>query len=53
MAKKVTTNATSNYRGGSRAASTEAGGKLGRKGKYVSRRQRYYDLRQSFGLSGG
>ncbi|SDE15934.1 hypothetical protein [Riemerella columbipharyngis] len=48
-----TTSATSGYRGGSKAASTESGGKLGRNGKFITRRQRYGDLRRAFGLSSG
>ena len=51
--RRRTTFATSNYTGGRKAASTAAGGKLGRGGKYITRRQRYYDLRLAFGLSGG
>lgn len=54
MAKSIrTTNATSGYRGGARAASIEPGGKVGRGGRFVTRRQRYGDLRRAFGLSGG
>ena len=48
-----TTNSTSGYRGGMRAASVERGGKLGRKGQFVTRRQRYYDMRLAMGLAGG
>lgn len=48
-----TTMATSNYRGGMRAASQETGGKLGRSGKFITRRMRYYDMRVAMGLSGG
>lgn len=51
--KLRTTNVTSNYRGGMRAASTAKGGALGRGGKFVTRRQRYYDMRKAFGLSAG
>ncbi len=52
MARR-TTNVTSGYKGGSRAASTSSGGKVGRGGKFISRRQRYGDMRKAFGLSGG
>lgn len=48
-----TTSATSNYLGGMRAASTESGGTIGRSGRFISRRQRYYDMRTAMGLSGG
>lgn len=48
-----TTNATGAYRGGSRAASTSRGGALGRRGQFVSRRQRYYDMRIAMGMNGG
>lgn len=48
-----TTNVTSNYTGGMRAASQESGGRLGRSGRFISRRQRYYDMRVAMGLSGG
>lgn len=53
MAKRRTTNATSGYRGGMKTASTGVGGKIGRNSRYVSRRQRYYDMRIAFGRSGG
>lgn len=36
-----------------RAASTESGGAVGRGGRYISRSQRYYDMRRAFGLSAG
>ncbi len=52
MARR-TTNASSGYSGGRRSASVSSGGKVGRGGKFVSRRQRYGDLRKAFGLSGG
>lgn len=29
------------------------GGKVGRQGRTISRRQRYYDMRVAFGLAGG
>ncbi len=50
---KLTTNASSGYKGSMKAASTSSGGKLGRKSKFITRRQRYYDMRRAFGLSGG
>lgn len=50
---RVTSSSTSGYKGGRRAASTSSGGKIGRGGKFISRRQRYGDLRKAFGLSGG
>jgi hypothetical protein len=50
---RVTLNASSNYKGGRQAASVSSGGKLGRGGRYISRRQRYGDMRKAFGLSGG
>lgn len=54
MAKQIKTlNATSGYRGGSRAASIASGGKVGRGGKFITRRQRYGDVRKAFGLSSG
>ena len=36
-----------------RAASVESGGKIGREGKFINRRQRYYDMRVAMGLNGG
>lgn len=51
--RRRTLNATSNYRGGSRAASISAGGPVGRNGQFVSRRQREYDLRLALGVAGG
>lgn len=48
-----TTNSTSGYRGGMRAASISSGGRIGRGGQFVSRRQRYGDMRRAFGLSSG
>lgn len=33
--------------------STSMGGKLGRDGKYISRRQQYGDVRKGLGLNGG
>lgn len=51
--KLRTNNATSGYRGGMRAASEGRGGKVGRKGQFVTRRQRYYDMRKAFGMSAG
>lgn len=53
MAVIRTPSSTSGYRGGRKAASTSSGGSLGRKSKFVSRRQRYYDMRKAFGMSGG
>lgn len=50
---KSTLFSSSGYSGGRKAASTSSGGSLGRKSKFVSRRQRYGDLRKAFGLSGG
>lgn len=50
---RITSFSTSGYRGGRRAASTSSGGKLGRGGKFINRRQRYGDMRKAFGLSGG
>lgn len=44
---------TSSYVGGRRAASVSSGGAVGRGGRFISRRQRYGDMRQAFGLSGG
>lgn len=49
----TTTNSTGGYRAGRRAASTESGGALGRGGKFITRQQRYRDLRRSLGLSAG
>ncbi len=51
--KRRTTYATSNYTGGMRAASVSSGGVVGRGGKFISRRQRYRDMRLAFGMSGG
>jgi hypothetical protein len=48
-----TTFTTSGYRGGRQAMSTSMGGKLGRDGKYISRRQQYGDVRKGLGLNGG
>jgi len=45
MAKKTTTFATSKYKGGRRAASTSSGGKVGRGGKFITRKERLRDLR--------
>lgn len=53
MAIIRTPSSTSGYRGGRKSASTSSGGGLGRGGKFISRRQRYGDLRKAFGLSGG
>lgn len=36
-----------------RAASVEAGGRVGRGGRYITRNQRYYDMRRAFGMSAG
>lgn len=49
----TSTNSTGGYRGGRRAASVESGGKAGHGGKFISRNQRYRDLRASLGLSTG
>lgn len=51
--RQRTTNATSGYKGGMRAASTSRGGTVGRGGRFVTRRQRYYDMRKAFGMSAG
>lgn len=48
-----TTFASSNYTGGRKGLSTESGGKLSAGGKFVSRRQKYYQVRTGFGLAGG
>lgn len=53
MAVQRTTYMTSAGRGGRRSASTSSGGVVGRGGQYISRIQRYRDLRASFGLSTG
>ncbi len=51
--RRRTTNATSNYRGGMRAASVSSGGAVGRSGRFIGRRQRYGDMRRAFGMSSG
>lgn len=48
--KGATTFATSKYKGGRQSASVSSGGKIGNKGKFVTRNQRYNDLRRSFGM---
>ena len=53
MREQRTIFSSSAYRGGRQAASTSSGGKLGRGGQYITRRQRYRDMRLAFGLSGG
>jgi len=49
----TTTYSTGGYRTGMRAASTKSGGPSGRGGRFISRQQRYRDLRLSLGLSAG
>lgn len=51
--KQRTTNSTSNYRGGMRANMVSSGGKVGRGGQFITRRQRKYDLNIAFGMAGG
>lgn len=51
--RQRTTSSTSGYRGGRRAASLSSGGRVGRGGQFINRRQRYGDLRKSFGMSAG
>ena len=48
-----TTFASSNYTGGRKGLSTESRGKLSAGGRFVSRRQKYYQVRTGFGLAGG
>ena len=51
--RKVTTFATSGYRGGQRAATDPKTGKVGRGGKFITHDQRYRDMRAAFGMSTG
>jgi len=48
-----TSYSTSGYRGGRQSASVSSGGKIGRGGRYISRSQRYKDIRSAFGMSTG
>jgi len=48
-----TTYSSSEYSGGRKGFSTESGGKLSKGGRYVSRRQKYYQVRVGLGLAGG
>ena len=48
-----TTFSTSKYGGSRQAMSQGVGGKLGRKGNFITRRKSYYDIRLGLGLSGG
>ena len=48
------TYATSSYRGGRQGFTVPgSGGKLSNGGKYITRRQTYYNVRTGLGLSGG
>ena len=51
--KSATTFATSNYRGGRQGLTVKDTGKLSQKGRYISRRQQYYNVRVGLGLAGG
>ena len=45
---------TAGYKSNSRKGlSTSSGGPLSHNGRYVSRRQQYYDVRVALGLAGG
>jgi len=48
-----TTFATSGNRGGRQSASTSSGGAIGRGGRFISRNQRYRDVRASLGMATG
>lgn len=48
-----TTFASSRYGGTRRASSVESGGRLGRGGRFITRNQRYRDIRSAMGLSSG
>lgn len=48
-----TTFATSGFRGSRRAASRGSGQTAGRNNRFITRRQRYGDMRRAFGLAGG
>lgn len=51
-ANKRTTFSTSGY-GGGRKGLTKEGGGLSQGGRFISRRQQYYNVRVGLGLSGG
>lgn len=57
MAKKPnvqrTTYATSGYKGGRQGFTDKSTDKLSNGGKFISRRQTYYNVRTGLGLSGG
>lgn len=44
---------TSGYRGGRHGLTDPTTGKTSHGGRYISRRQQYYNVRVGFGLSGG
>ena len=48
-----TTFATGGYRGGRRGLTISSSGKLSQGGRFINRRQQYYNVRVGLGLSGG
>lgn len=51
--KKRTTFATGGYSGGRRGLTIAGSGKLSQGGRFINRRQQYYNIRVGLGLSGG
>lgn len=48
-----TTYASSGYRGGRRGLTDPSTGRTAQGGRFISRRQQYYNVRVGLGLSGG
>lgn len=55
MARRATSTvfSTSDYKGGRRGLTDPTTGKTSHGGRFISRRQQYYNIRVALGLSGG